>query len=162
MTDIDLLRTAAFAAARRSHDPRTQNAAVLVPVGCRLPAAVAANQYPVRWWASGERLEAPAKYRYIEHAERAVIYRAASCGQATEGATIYCPWFACADCARAIICSGVAAIVGHEATKAKTPLRWRDELQAAEQMLVDAGVSMRWLTATLGVTILFDGEQLEL
>lgn len=162
MTELDLLRTAAFAAARRSHDTRTQNGAVLVPVGCRLPAAVAANQYPVRWWAAGDRLEAPAKYRFIEHAERAVIYRAAACGQATEGATIYCPWFACTDCARAIICSGIAAIVGHEATRKRTPERWRSEVEAAEQMLADAGVAMRWLTARLGVTILFDGKELEL
>jgi dCMP deaminase len=162
MTEKDLLRTAAFAAARRSHDPRTQNGAVLVPSGGWMPVAVAANHYPVRWWAAGSRLEAPEKYRYIEHAERAVIYKAAACGQATEGSTLYCPWFACTDCARAIICAGVAAVVGHEAARARTPSRWAGEVAAAESMLTDAGVAMRWLGGTLGVSILFDGEKLEL
>lgn len=162
MTELDLLRTAAFAAARRSHDPRTQNGAVLVPAGGWMPAAVATNHYPVRWWAAGERLEAPAKYRYIEHAERAVIYRAASCGQSTQGATLYCLWYACTDCARAIICSGVAAVVGHEATRRLTPPRWREEVEAAESMLADAGVVARWIDARLGVTITFDAKELEL
>jgi dCMP deaminase len=49
----------------------------------------------------------------MEHAERDAIYKAAFVGMQTEGATLYVPWFACADCARAIIAAGITRVVGN-------------------------------------------------
>ncbi len=158
-SDLHYLRVAAGAAKASSDDPRTQNGAILV---ARRGTVVAANAYPVRRWACGEKLEAPAKYRYIEHAERGAIYEACRCGLRTEGTTLYVVWFACPDCARAIICAGIRNVVGSLHARQATPPRWLEAVDAGEQMLRDAGVNMRWLADRLDVTITFDGRDLHL
>jgi len=58
-----------------------------------------------------ERHERPAKYKWTEHAERNAIYNAAANGHPTKNCTMYLPWYPCADCARAIIQSGITKIV---------------------------------------------------
>ena len=55
--------------------------------------------------ASGE------KFFWIEHAERNAVYNAARSGAAVAGCTIYVTRFPCADCARAIIQSGICRVV---------------------------------------------------
>ena len=55
--------------------------------------------------ASGE------KFFWIEHAERNAIYNAARSGAALDGCTIFVNRFPCADCARAIIQSGIVRVV---------------------------------------------------
>ena len=57
-----------------------------------------------------ERHQRPAKYDWTEHAERNAIYNAASEGVALRGATIYITHTPCADCARAIIQSGIKRV----------------------------------------------------
>lgn len=159
-TDIDWLRLAFAAAAEHSHDPSTQNGAILVPAGAAY-ASVAANELPRGVRKSPERLERPAKYRWIEHAERNAIYAAARMGSKTAGATLYCCWFACPECARAIIQAGVREVVGHVLPRSLTPPRWEPEVTAGEALLAEAGVAMRWLAGGMGVTILFDGKRLD-
>lgn len=158
-TDIDLLRLAFQTAANFSCDPDTQNGAVLAPAEGLV--ARAANHIPAGVAMSPQRLKRPAKYRYMEHAERAAIYAAARQGTGTCGATLYCAWFACTDCARAIIQAGVREVVGHTAPRRATPERWEAEVAAGESMLREAGVSMRWLAEPMGVAIRFNGETLE-
>lgn len=160
MTPADWLRLACKEAAG-SHDPHTQNAAIVVPLTAAY-VAIGVNKVPSGIQATPSRLERPTKYRYIEHAERAAIYRAARVGTPTSGATLYCPWYACTDCARAIICAGIAEVVGHVKPRAATPERWTAEIVQAEAMLREAGVGMRWLADDLGVTIRFDGEEMRL
>ena len=58
-----------------------------------------------------ERLERPAKYLWIEHAERNAICNAARAGTATEGCTIYVEIMPCMDCARAIVQAGICEVV---------------------------------------------------
>ena len=79
---------------------------------------------------------------YVEHAEHAAIYEAARIGTPTEGATLICPWAACADCARAIMFSGIAQLVVHKQALARTPDRWLDEVQSALDMIEAAGVKI--------------------
>lgn len=55
--------------------------------------------------ASGE------KFFWGEHAERNAIYNAARIGVPLEGCTVYVNRFPCAECARAIIQSGIAQVV---------------------------------------------------
>jgi dCMP deaminase len=50
------------------------------------------------------------KYYWFEHAERNAIYNAARSGIATEGCRLYTTLFPCADCARAIIQSGIVEL----------------------------------------------------
>ena len=48
---------------------------------------------------------------YLEHAERMAIFNCAKRGISTNNATIYCTYYPCADCARAIIQSGIKSVV---------------------------------------------------
>lgn len=158
-TDIDWLRLAFQAAAEHSDDPHTQNGAVLAPQSGFV--SVSANHVPAGVAVTASRLERPRKYGFVEHAERSAIYAAARCGTKTDGATLYCCWFACRDCARAIICAGVREVVGHVLPRALTPGRWEDEVIAGEAMLREAGVAMRWMAEPIGVAIRFNGEDLK-
>jgi dCMP deaminase len=155
MIDHDWMKVACQVARDRSDDPRTQNAAVLVAADGRY--AVSANRLPHRIARHASRLYSPAKYDYLEHAERAAIYAAAAAGIATEGGTLYCPWFACTECARAIILTGIKEVVGLAGHRNATPARWLENIETAEAMLEEAGVGMRWMTSATGVTITFDG-----
>ena len=161
--DVDFLRMAAEIAIAQSGDPYTQNGAVLVATeGGRAVAAHAANGLPPGVATAPERLTRPLKYSFVEHAERGAIYAAARKGLKTAGATLYCPWFACADCARAIICAGVARVVGHVKPRIHTPERWAESIMLADQMLLEAGVQIDLLKDDLGVRYLFNGAPLEI
>jgi dCMP deaminase len=160
MTEIDILRLAAREAVKNSSDPDTQNGAVLARRNDVV--FMAANAFPDGVEARHHRLYRPEKYRFIEHAERNVIYRAAATGWGTGGAAMYCLWFSCPDCARAIIQAGIYEVVGHVAPRRATPARWLQAVSDGEAMLREAGVGMRWLADPLGVTIRFDGKEMVL
>ena len=88
------------------------------------------------------RHERPAKYKWTEHAERNAIYNAAANGHPTRGCTMFLPWYPCADCARAIIQSGISAIICTEPD-------WSDHIWAADfsvvkEMLEESEVSIRF------------------
>lgn len=161
MTDLDYLRLACQFASETSDDPRTQNGAVLaIKDGDPVDYLIGSNRLPSNIHGGG-RLFPPAKYLFIEHAEREVIYTAARLGVQTDGATLYCPWFACCDCARAIIGAGIREVVGLAILGTMTPGRWEESINAAEQMLIEARVGSRWITERVGATILFDGKEIE-
>ena len=152
--ELDCLRQACRYARKHSHDPRTHVGAMLVS-SWGVPV-MAANQLPPGVFRSLSRLEPPRKYRYMEHAERSAIYAAASAGICTHGATLYAPWFSCADCARGIICAGIKEVVGLVSLRAATPERWERDIAMAETMMQEAGVATRWLAGTVGEVIRFD------
>lgn len=149
-------------AADHSTDPSTQNGAVLVDFGIYQDGwAVCedANRFPTGVIETPQRWERPLKYGYVEHAERNVIYKAAKHGYATENLTLYVPWFACSDCARAIIQAGIKNVVGHKAIFDMTMDRWKDSIAVAHGMLDEAGVKYRMADVTIGeVEVLFDGQ----
>lgn len=161
MSDIDFLRAAAIHAATGSHDPHTQNGAIVVSPKAGL-LACAANALPAGITPTPHRLERPGKYDVMEHAERAAIYKAAALGLPTAGGRMYCLWFACPDCARAIICAGIKEVVGTALCRTATPDRWLGAVLAGERLLEEAGVGMRWVAEPLGVEIQFDGRGLKL
>lgn len=161
MTDIEYLRLACQFAAETSDDLRTQNGAVLaMKDGEPIDYLIGANRLPSHIHGGG-RLFAPAKYLFIEHAEREVIYTAARLGVQTDGATLYCPWFACCDCARAIIGAGIKEVVGLAILDVLTPERWRANVQTALQMLIEARIGTRWVADRVGAKILFDDKEIE-
>lgn len=89
------------------------------------------------------RHERPVKYLWTEHAERNAIFNAAANGHKIAGCTMYLPWYPCADCARAIIQSGIKEIVGTEPD-------WNDRKYAADfkvvlEMLTECGLTVRFL-----------------
>lgn len=61
-----------------------------------------------------KRWERPAKYEYVEHAERNAVYNAARSGVRTEGAIAYLNWqpTPCVECTKAFIQAGIDEVVG--------------------------------------------------
>lgn len=104
--------------------------------------------------------ERPLKYKITEHAERAVIYRAAHYGIGVKGCTLVCPWACCSECARAIVLAGVSEVIAHKDALDKTPERWREDLILGHEILKRGGVKLTLCKGKLFVSeeFLFDGE----
>ena len=85
------------------------------------------------------RRERPEKYYWTEHAERNAIYSAARRGVSLEGCALVQMWYPCADCARAIIQSGITLVVCDREPDYECP-RWGQNFQASTQMFAEAGV----------------------
>jgi dCMP deaminase len=79
------------------------------------------------------------KYLYAEHAERNAIYNAA---RPLIGCTLYVMWFPCADCARAIIQSGIKKLVARK-PNVNDP-DWGKSFVAALRMLEEVNVEIQW------------------
>jgi dCMP deaminase len=91
-----------------------------------------------------ERQERPEKYFWFEHAERNAIYNAARIGVSTLGTTMYMTCgISCADCARAIINSGISKIVLREGKGAKGD-KWNESAIRSMQMFEEAGVIVEY------------------
>lgn len=92
--------------------------------------------------SSDARFDRPSgeKFFWIEHAERNAIYNAARSGAALDGCTIYVNRFPCADCARAIIQSGIVRVVSPAIPENDGALD--HSFQVAAVMLSEAGVKV--------------------
>lgn len=91
-----------------------------------------------------ERQERPEKYFWFEHAERNAIYNAARIGVSTMGTTMYMTCdLSCADCARAIINSGISKVVFKRSTK-DWPNIWQESAQRSLQMFKEARVVVEY------------------
>lgn len=158
-TDVDYLKMA-YEAARRSPDPSTQNGAVIPYEACgSINALSACNEFPEGVETTPERLVRPLKYNFIEHAERNVVYLAAKYGISLNNKTMYVPWFACSDCARSIICSGVKRVCGHKRMLDATPPHWKESISHAMTMLKEADIQMDLIEEKLNIEpIRFNGE----
>lgn len=85
--------------------------------------------------ASGE------KFFWFEHAERNAIYNAARAGTAIADCTIYVNRFPCADCARAIIQSGIKSVIAPP--KPINDGALDHSFDVSEVLLREAGVNVR-------------------
>jgi len=153
------LRQAYIHAKSRSEDKRTQNGALIVFPSSGIIAADA-NRY-----ASLQEQINEDKYDFIEHAERAVIYRCATRGLTTLNTHMYCPFVACPDCARAIVMAGIVRVVGHKTLWDRMPERWQQKCATGFKILEKAGVEVMLYKGKVlnegEFTILFDGEDIE-
>ena len=84
------------------------------------------------------RLLKPAKYQWLEHAERMCIYQAAEMGIPLHGAHLYMPWYPCHECARGIVASGISEIFIH-APDFNDPV-WGESFQVAARILFENNV----------------------
>jgi len=161
--DIKYLKMAFQNARDKGTDPSTQNGAVIVEFdgfhegGWMISKG--ANHFPAGVKESEDRWKRPTKYDFVEHAERNAIFAAALDGQSTLGAIMYCPWFACAECSRAIIQAGISEVVGHQKCFDLTPDHWKTSINTAFVMFNEAGVKTRMIDDEIGVTIRFNGEE---
>lgn len=150
MNTADVLRLC-YEHALKSPDPSTQNAAVLcveldgelIPIRNTLTV----NEFPRGVAYSDDRWERPLKYSVIEHAERNCIYAAAQQGVFIQQLAMVCPWAACADCARAIIQTGVRKLITHKQAHERSPQHWRDSIAIAFEMMCEAGVEVVFIDA---------------
>jgi dCMP deaminase len=156
----ELMRSAYLLAYEESTDTSTKNGALLVqPVdGTVMVGGV--NAFIDPDMASDARnYERPRKYKVTEHAERAVIYKAAFQGFRTRGLIMVCPWACCSDCARGIVLAGIPLVVAHKQAYDKTPERWREEVAVGLEILEGGGVTYHLLDSEIGeVENLFNGE----
>lgn len=164
--EIDIMSKVIAHAVKYSTDPSTQNAAALVKFGLYDniigPVLFDANRFPTGVKETEERWKRPDKYYYVEHAERNVILSASNRGIRTSGLTMICPWFACADCARAIIQAGIVKVVGLKADKEATATnqRWNESVCAGDTMLDEAGVVRKYIDIPeLGIDVLRNGNK---
>jgi dCMP deaminase len=129
----------AYHEASLSVDPNTQCGVVLVS---RKGKEITANNHPVFGFSINNDRFMDQKKRVMEHAERAVIYKAARLGIATEGATLYAPWSACMDCARAIVESGIKTVHRHTDAMELTHDRWEGTTEAGYVTMIVGGVQV--------------------
>jgi dCMP deaminase len=128
----------------RSKDPNTQVGCVIVGPAHEI-RSTGYNSFPrgIRDDVP-ERLERPAKYLWIEHAERNAICNAARSGTATEGCTIYVDLMPCMDCARAIVQAGIGAVVvSAERMTRYTSAQYDEQFRMVEVLFAEAGVQVR-------------------
>lgn len=155
--DIKYLRIAFKTAKTKGTDPSTQNGAIIMTAGGWV-SGEGANHFPRGVKELEERWGRPQKYAFVEHAERNAIFQAARDGTGTKGCTMYCPWYACSDCARAIIQAGITEVVGHKKCFDLTPDHWKDSIKTAFIMFDEAGIKTRTIEDEMGVTIRFNGQ----
>jgi dCMP deaminase len=89
-----------------------------------------------------QRYERPDKYFWTEHAERNALYKAARIGMATKGANMFCTYFPCADCSRAIIQGGIKKLYVDKPDF--NHHKWGDSWVEALIMLKECGVEVVW------------------
>lgn len=89
-----------------------------------------------------KRCERPDKYVWLLHAERNAIYKAARLGISLKGAKMYCTYFPCVDCARAIIQAGIVKLYT-EKPDLNHPT-WGDSWINAMIMFKECGVEIVW------------------
>lgn len=161
MNDMDRM-CVAYWTALESDDESTQNGAAIWDADDELVAS-GFNHYlwdhnngPVPNWMR----QRPTKYAYVEHAERAAIHNAARLGKATEGGTMYSPWAACTDCARAIVGSGITTLVRHKQAMDRPHPQWADNLLDANDILEMGGVTITEINQVFdGPDLRFRGKQ---
>ena len=147
----------AYRYAQKSKDPSTQVGAVLIHPEFGLVEG-SYNHIPTKLQIHPKRWERENKVHYCEHAERNVLYQAASKGIKCEGLMMYCNWPCCVDCARAIIQCGITKVVGHKKLIDLTPVRWKDSIRMGAEFLREAGVEVEYWTGKVKhIEIKFDG-----
>lgn len=144
-----------------SPDTSTQIGAVIVnPGGFVQFSTLSFNGFVWGWKPTDADHERPRKYSVTEHAERRAIYKAANVGIALQGCTLYSTWAACADCARAIVETGIAKLVRHYPPHDETVDRWLDSVSIGDEIMKAGGVEIVDIHGSIpeGFSILRGGE----
>lgn len=126
----------AYLQASYSEDPSTQNGAVVFDkYGSQLGVGYNGPTRGVKMsdedWADRD-----AKLAFVEHAERTAIFNSLWSAERLVGATMVAVWASCADCARAIVSSGITTLVRH----AHPPTKWDASIAQGDQILRAGGV----------------------
>jgi deoxycytidylate deaminase len=146
----------AYALALDSPGPSTQNAAITFGAfGVEIGSGV--NTFTHGMEVTDDLLERPKKYTFIEHAERNALFDTLK-NRGGRPHTMVAPWAACADCARAIVQSGVKFLVRH--VRDDETGRWGQSIEDGDTILRAGGVDIIEFHGPLGecAPILFAGK----
>lgn len=129
----------------KSKDESTQVGAIIVGKGNEILSA-GYNSFPRGLDDNRrERQERPVKYFYFEHAERNAIYNAARNGVKLKGSTLYVTsGLPCADCARAIINSGIKKVYCKRECTTTNKSKWEESQSYALEMMIECGVNVNF------------------
>lgn len=128
--------------AKYSDDPDTKTACILEFGGAVVVQA--ANSLSGRMRVNPARTTRPDKYAWIMHAERKAISLAARRGLCTAGTTAHLNWFPCAQCAGALVESGILVLDADRQAYESRKDDPRYEFAVAMEMLLEAGVVIGW------------------
>lgn len=159
---LQMLRKAYEYANSNSPDPSTRNGAVLVSLYHGI-LSYGVNRFPNGIAETKSRLTDKAtKYRMVVHAENGAIFNAARNGKSTRETTLYCPFYACFECAKAIIQSGIIKVVGHAQLMALAGnhTTWVESIVNAWEMMAEAGVECCLYDGEIGVTTRFNNQDI--
>ncbi len=153
-----LYMTMAYLVGMRSRDEHTHVGCVICDSDNVL-VSTGYNSLPRNIEPDGarERLsrEGGEKYFWIEHAERNAIYNAARRGTSLKGCKLYVPWAPCADCARAIVQTGISEVVIHQDGQdfydEHTDGQWKKSHERTSNMFSEAGVRVRYIKCNVAV-----------
>ena len=147
-SDREFIRVA-NSAAEKSHDPHRQVGAAIVGADGQL-ASTGTNRPPIELNFTIEESHAAIKqdsrwkYFVLEHAERNAIRNACRSGKNLDRATMYLSLFPCADCARAIVASGIKCLVVPEIAKDSVrDEKWLEHYNYASLILDKAGIERK-------------------
>lgn len=131
----------AYMVAMQSKDPRTWIGAVIVGPDQEI-RSTGYNGLPRGCSEWQERLHGDEKYFWFEHGERNAIYNAARMGLSVKDCTMFTQGTPCADCARAIIQSGIRTVVVHKAWDNRNTEKWAESAKRSKVMFSEAGVKL--------------------
>lgn len=97
---------------------------------------------------------------FRSHAETTALLICARVGMSTAGETLYAPWAACTECAKAIITAGVGRVVVSRGAMEATPDDWSANVEAGLNMLRDAGIRVEMMNP-IGMTIRMRDQEVE-
>ena len=140
--NIEALVDLAIATARKSPSRPRKVGAVLVLDG-GVTTLAACNDFPAGVRDLEARHVHPDRLLWIEHAERNAIFAAARAGMSTAGATLVATFHPCAECARAIVQSGIATLYTL-APDFDDPL-WGPGFHCSRDILEEGGVRVVYL-----------------
>ena len=121
-----------------SKDPSRGVGAVIVS-GAKQIVATGFNGLPRGVKDLPERLERPAKYDYVCHAELNAIIQCARNGVSPVGCTDYTSFSPCVQCTLAIVQAGIVRVVTYE-YGGEADAHWEESFRKARAVMAEAGV----------------------
>lgn len=141
----------AYQVALNSPDPSTQNGALILNAEHRL-LGTGYNTFTDGMEITPDLLERPKKYSFIEHAERNAVYNTLRYGPYETNADntpsiMIAAWASCADCARAIVQSGIQTLIRHDRSGVD---RWSESIEWGDEILRAGGVEIIDVVGEIG------------
>ncbi len=139
----DLYLEMVYLVASKSEDPRCHIGAVIVSENNEL-ISIGYNGLPRGVRHTRDKNIKPGKFYFFEHAERNAIYNALRNNISTINSKIYTNGIPCADCARAIIQTGIKLVIIDIDWPTTNSEYWKNHFTATKILFGETGVEMRF------------------